>query len=121
MLIVLILLNAILVTGIFTTNAPNAFADSRILKQDTKQAANCDTAGAASPVSDSCNQRAANNVNNGEPKTTGTPGTPGTTTLRIIELCFFGPVATCFDRNVIVEAIIPGHRRGLFNLIHMTN
>ncbi len=45
-----------------------------LIKQDTKQAANCNTVGAASAVSNSCNQRSANNVNNGVTKTTGTPG-----------------------------------------------
>ena len=34
-------------------NVPIVFADSRILKHDTKQNANCDTVGAGSPVSDS--------------------------------------------------------------------
>ncbi len=52
------------------------------MKQKTKQNANCDTVGADSPVSDSCNQSAANNVNNGVP----TAGTPAT--LLINELCF---------------------------------
>ena len=33
--------------------------------------------GADSPVSDSCNQRAANNVSNGVPRTTGTSETTG--------------------------------------------
>src|SRR5215831_3187177 len=104
MLIVLILLNAILVTGIFTTNAPNAFADSRILKQDTKQAANCDTADAASPVSDSCNQRAANNVNNGKPRTTGmgasgSPPTTGTITVR--KVC--SPDCAGFTFRILVQ------------------
>jgi hypothetical protein len=79
----LILLTITLVTGIFAANIPTAvFADSRTLRQDTKQAADCDTVGAASPVSDSCNQRSANSVNNGVP----TAGTPGP--LLINELCF---------------------------------
>ena len=43
----------ILVTGISMINVPIVFADSRILKHDTKQNANCDTVGAGSPVSDS--------------------------------------------------------------------
>ena len=64
----------VLVTGIYTTNIPTIFADSKILKQDTKQNGNCDTVGADSTVSDSCNQRAANNVSNGIPRTTGTSG-----------------------------------------------
>ncbi len=74
-----------LVTGICTTNVPTAvFADSRILKQDTKQTANCDTVGADSPVSDSCNQRAANNINNGVPKTAVTPETTGTLLVKFV-------------------------------------
>ena len=60
--VVLILLTTALVTGIYTTNVPTVFADSRILKQETKQNANCDTVGGDSTVSDSCNQRSANNV-----------------------------------------------------------
>ena len=77
-LIVLILLTAVLVSGVFTANVPTAvFADSRILKQDTKQNADCDTVGANSPVSSSCNQRAANNISNGVPRTTGTSETTG--------------------------------------------
>src|SRR5262249_18024934 len=72
--IVLILLTTVLVIGIFTASNPKAvFADSRILKQDTKQNANCDTVGADSQVSDSCNQRAANNVNKSVPRTAGPP------------------------------------------------
>ena len=67
-LVILIVISTILVTGIFTADIPTAvFADSRLIRQDTKQAANCDTVGAASPVSNSCNQRGANNVNNGVP------------------------------------------------------
>lgn len=55
----------------FTANIPTVvLADSRLLKQDTNQRASCDTVGANSPVSDSCNQRAANNVNNGISKPT---------------------------------------------------
>jgi hypothetical protein len=108
---VLVLVTTVLVSGILSATVPTAvFANSRLLKQDTKQAANCDTVGAASPVSDSCNQRAANNVNNGEPKTTatpGTPGTPGTTTLRIDERCFLGGVSICFDQSIIVEGNNP--------------
>lgn len=51
-LIVLGLLTSILLTGMFTANAPTkVFADSRLLKQDTKQATNCDTVGANSPIS----------------------------------------------------------------------
>ena len=53
----MILLTTVLVTGIETTGNPVVFADSRILKQDTNQNANCDTVGADSSVSDSCNQQ----------------------------------------------------------------
>jgi hypothetical protein len=70
------------VTG-FTANIPTVvLADSRLLKQDTNQSASCDTVGANSPVSDSCNQRAANNVNNGVPKTAVTSETTGTLLVR---------------------------------------
>ncbi len=72
-LIVIILLTPVLVTGIFTVNVQSVFADSRILKQDTKQNANCDTVGTASQISDSCNQRTANNVNKSVPRTAGPP------------------------------------------------
>jgi hypothetical protein len=58
-----------LVTGIYTTNVPTVFADSRILKLETKQNANCATPGGGDSVSDSCNQRAANNVIDGVPRT----------------------------------------------------
>ena len=58
-----------MVTGIYTTNVPTVFADSRILKLETKQNANCVTPGGGDSVSDSCNQRAANNVINGVPRT----------------------------------------------------
>src|SRR5215831_13745729 len=82
-LIVLILLTMALVAGIYMTRTQSIFADSRILKQDTKQNANCDTVGADSSISDSCNQRATNSVNNGilrpavirAQETTGTPST----------------------------------------------
>lgn len=75
-LIILVLLNAVLLTGVFTTSMPTAvvFADSRTLKQESKQNTNCDTAGANSIVSESCNQQLTNNVNKGVPKTTGTSG-----------------------------------------------
>jgi hypothetical protein len=74
----------VLITG-FTVNIPTAvFADSRLLKQDTNQNASCDTVGASSPVSDSCNQRAANNVNNGAPKTAVTPETTGTLLVKFV-------------------------------------
>ena len=62
------------------------FADSRFLGQSTKQTANCDTVGADSPVSDSCNQRAANNINNGVPKTSGAAA-PITGTLTVNKVC----------------------------------
>ena len=80
-LVLLILSTTVLVSGIFTSNVPTAavLAYSTILKQDTKQNANCDTAGANSPVSDSCNQQSTNNVNNGVPRTTGTSGSHPTT------------------------------------------
>ena len=58
-----------MVAGIYTTNVPAVFADSRILKQKTKQNANCATPGGGDSVSDSCNQRAANNVIDGVPRT----------------------------------------------------
>lgn len=58
-----------MVTGIYTTNESTVFADSRILKQETKQNANCATPGGGDSVSDSCNQRAANNVIDGVPRT----------------------------------------------------
>ena len=112
----LVLVTTVLVSGILSATVPTAvFADSMLLKQDTKQAADCETAGAASPVSDSCNQRAANNVNNGEPKTTATPGTPGTTTLRINERCFLGTIAICIDMSIIVEGNNPQPSSFSFN------
>ena len=61
----------VLVTGIYATSIPTVFANSRILKQDTKQTANCESVGADSPVSDSCNQRGENNINNGVTRTGG--------------------------------------------------
>ena len=96
----MILLTTVLVTGIFTTNVSSVFADSRLLKQDTKQAANCDSAGAGSPLSGSCNERAANNVINGI-LTAGTPGT-----LLINELCF-GVSCPHFPFNIIVTGNNP--------------
>jgi hypothetical protein len=62
----------------------SVFADSRILKQDTKQNANCDTVGTISTGSDSCGQRAANNVNNGVPRTAAVSGA---TTLFVSMVC----------------------------------
>jgi hypothetical protein len=75
-LTILVLLNAVLLTGVFTATLPTTkvFADSRLFKQDTKQNANCDTVGADSTLSDSCNQRATNNINNGLPRSTATSG-----------------------------------------------
>lgn len=92
-LIVLILLTAILVAGIYTIDVPTVLADSRILKQDTKQNANCATVGAGSPVSDSCNQKTTNNVNNGVLRTTGTSETTGT--LLVTEFCNFSSQQPC--------------------------
>jgi archaellum component FlaG (FlaF/FlaG flagellin family) len=83
-LVILILLTTVLVSG-FTTNVPAAvFADSKLLKQDTNQNASCDTVGADSPVSGSCDQSAANNVNNGVPKSAVTPETTGTLLVRFV-------------------------------------
>lgn len=82
---------------------PNVFADSRLLKLDTKQAANCDTVGAASPVSDSCNQRAANNVSNGVP-TAAKPGTPGTLLVNLV--CSFGS-SPC--RTAVIDITVTGN------------
>jgi hypothetical protein len=42
--------------------------------------------GAASPISDSCNQRAANNVNNGVPRNRGAVA-PSTGTLTVNKVC----------------------------------
>ena len=72
-------------------------ADSKTLRQDAKQAAICDTVGANSKVSDSCNQRVANNVNNGIPKTRGASGNPQTTgTLTVRKVCVtIGGAGTC--------------------------
>lgn len=81
-LLILTVITTALLTGLYTTNVPTIFADSRILRQDTKQNANCDTVGADSTVSESCNQRAANNVNNGVPRHSGAAG-PTTGILRI--------------------------------------
>jgi hypothetical protein len=91
----LIVLTTVLVTGIYTTSVPTVFAGSRILKQDTKQTANCDTVGADSPVSDSCNQRAENNINNGVTRTGGTSGNPSTGTLLIRKSCVISGGGSC--------------------------
>ena len=97
-LIVLILLTAVLVSG-FTTNVPTAiFADSRLLAQSTKQTANCDTVGADSPVSGSCNQNAANNVNNGVPKTAVTPERTGTLLVKFV--CDIPACATALPSRI---------------------
>jgi hypothetical protein len=82
---VLVLLTTVLVTGIFTTNVRTAFADSKLLRLDTKQHAICDTVGAASPISDSCNQQSTNGVNNGIP--TAAKPTETTATLLIKKVC----------------------------------
>jgi hypothetical protein len=76
-----------LVSG-FIANKPTAavFADSRLIKQDINQNANCETVGANSPVSDSCDQRTANNVNNGVPRTSGAAA-PNTGTLIVNKVC----------------------------------
>ena len=48
----------VLVTGILTKNLPMVvFAESTNLKQEPRQNANCDTVGAHSPISNSCNQQ----------------------------------------------------------------
>ena len=85
----------ILVTGISMINVPTVFADSRILKQDTKQTANCDTVGADSPVSDSCNQRAEYNINIGVQRAGGTSGNPSTGTLLIRKSCMTSGGGSC--------------------------
>jgi hypothetical protein len=86
---------------------PNVFADSRPLNQDTKQVANCDTVGAASPVSDSCNQRAANNVNNGVTTAVPTAAKP-TGTLLINQVCRGGQmVVFCVGVDITVNGNNP--------------
>ena len=81
----MVLFLTVLVTGVSAANVSTAvFADSRLLKQDTKQNANCDTVGASSPVSSSCNQQSTNNVNTGVPKTAVTPETTGTLLVRFV-------------------------------------
>ena len=44
-LVLLILSTTALVTGIYTTGTTVVFADSRVLKQETEQNANCATVG----------------------------------------------------------------------------
>ena len=97
-MVILTLLTTVSVSGL-TTNVPTAvFADSRLLKQDTNQNASCDTVGANSPVLGSCNQNAANNVNNGVPKTAVTPETTGTLLVKFV--CNIPICAT--SRSVII-------------------
>jgi archaellum component FlaG (FlaF/FlaG flagellin family) len=81
------------------------FADSRLIKQDAKQTANCDTVGADSPVSNSCNQSAANNVNNGVPRTTGTPETTGTLLIKFV--CNIPECATGLPSIVVISGNNP--------------
>ena len=100
-MIVSILLTTVLVAEIFTANVQSTYADSRILKQDTKQNTNCDTVGANSTVSDSCNQRSANNVNNGI-----TTAVKPTGTLLVIERCI-GRGCPFLPINVIVTGNNP--------------
>ena len=89
----------------FTANIPTVvLADSRLLKQDTNQSASCDTVGANSPVSDSCNQRAANNVNNGVPKTAVTSETTGTLLVRFV--CNI-PACATFPSIIIIQSANP--------------
>jgi len=100
--VILILLATVLVSG-FTTNLPTAvFAESRILKQDTKQTANCDTVGVDSPVSDSCNQRAANNASNGVSKTAVTPERTGTLLVKFV--CDIPVCATALPSLIIISS-----------------
>ncbi|HEY1248419.1 MAG TPA: hypothetical protein VGE97_05490, partial [Nitrososphaera sp.] len=68
----------------------------------TKQNASCDTVGAASPVSGSCDQRAVNNVNNGIPRTGGA-AVPTTGTLLVNVVCFG---AACLS-NIFTVMISP--------------
>lgn len=73
------LLTIVLVTGIYTagTGTQVVFADSINLNQETKQNANCSTAGGSSSVSGSCNQGAQNSINNaGGIITCGRSGNP---------------------------------------------
>ena len=99
---ILILLATVLVSG-FTTNLPTAvFAESRILKQDTKQTANCDTVGVDSTVSDSCNQRAANNASNGVSKTAVTPERTGTLLVKFV--CDIPVCATALPSLIIISS-----------------
>jgi hypothetical protein len=100
--VILILLATVLVSG-FTTNLPTAvFAESRILKQDTKQTANCDTVGADSPVSNSCNQSAANIVSNGVSKTAVTPERTGTLLVKFV--CDIPVCATALPSLIIISS-----------------
>ena len=100
-MIVLVLLTTVLVSGVLSATLPTAiFADSRTFKLDTKQNASCDTAGSASLISDSCNQRAANNVNNGVPRTGGAAAAPNTGTLLINVVCN-SPI--CLSNSFVVS------------------
>jgi hypothetical protein len=74
------------------------FADSRLIKQDTKQTANCDTVGADSPVSNSCNQSAANIVSNGVSKTAVTPERTGTLLVKFV--CDIPACATALPSRI---------------------
>jgi hypothetical protein len=82
LIILIVITTVVLVTGTRTV-----FADSTTLNQETRQNANCDTVGANSPVSDSCNQAQNNaNVNNGGVVTNGKQG-PTTGTLLVKKVC----------------------------------
>ena len=78
------------------------FADSRLIKQDTKQTTNCDTVGADSPVSNSCNQRAANNASNGVSKTAVTPERTGTLLVKFV--CDIPVCATALPSLIIISS-----------------
>jgi hypothetical protein len=78
------------------------FADSRLIKQDTKQTANCDTVGADSPVSNSCNQSAANIVSNGVSKTAVTPERTGTLLVKFV--CDIPVCATALQSLIIISS-----------------
>jgi hypothetical protein len=94
-------LTTVSVSGL-TTNVPTAvFADSRLLKQDTNQNASCDTVGANSPVLGSCNQNAANNVNNGVPKTAATPERTGTLLVKFV--CDIPACATALPSRIDIS------------------
>jgi hypothetical protein len=71
------------------------FADPRILKQGTKQNANCNTVGTDSPLSDLCDQRSANDASNGVSKTDRNPETTGT--LLVSKDCIRLSGGRCFN------------------------